>query len=404
VHANAQLKFYSRSAQESIIKKVTVICEVLGIEIALKDKETIEDHYYDDTLRTLQKNGISLRLRRRNKAALMTIKRSAQPPANNNVLIRDEFELPLSAFRLPELAEIIETISSTLNISVSPKPLIESLAITNERVNYDVRTVCSTAVLSCDRFYYSHAGQYSDTEFLIELESNSPTTSFLVDKQLAALQLLLRDVLDCTPVRRSKLESGVKWAETPVSTHNVHTAIFDLIGYSKLALRDQKQAIQTLNRYAKEALEVIFNNLQTSLAYIPTGDGMLIVFQNHPEKIIPFLVALQNRTKHSSNTNTAFRCGLHSGPVFTYTDINENQNFAGDGINKAQRVMAIGGNYHVLATEAAFESMGRIDLGLQAYFHEIGKRTVKHDISMDIYNVYYKDLEFGNPELPIEQK
>jgi class 3 adenylate cyclase len=42
------------------------------------------------------------------------------------------------------------------------------------------------------------------------------------------------------------------------------------------------------------------------------------------------------------------RTGIHSGPVNEITDLNEQANIAGDGINIAQRVMDCGNAGHIL--------------------------------------------------------
>ncbi|MEI6397093.1 MAG: CYTH domain-containing protein [Candidatus Taylorbacteria bacterium] len=398
LHANAQLKFSSRTTQCILERKIRALCSALNISVGDRSEELVEDHYYDDEARTFRKAGLSLRLRRKGEQFLLSFKSDSQNKHAGSILLRNEFEQVITKLALPSHTEILAIIQTTFQQNLNPGPLKQILTIQNNRTNLPLVSSSSQATLSCDRFYYSRDGTFSDTMFLIEIESGSGYASFQQDNALLTLRTLLGEVLDCMPIHDSKLDAGIQWVNDPITTKTVHTVIFDIISYSKLSIPDQKRTIQQLNHHTKQALVEAFGDATSSLVYIPTGDGMLIVFERHPEKIIPFLVFLQQRTKRTVGA-AAFRCGLHTGQVFTYSDINDNLNFAGDGINTAQRVMALGGQFHILATHSAYESMGRINPITQGYFHDVGSHQVKHDVSLRIFNVYARDLEFGNPEL-----
>ena len=49
--------------------------------------------------------------------------------------------------------------------------------------------------------------------------------------------------------------------------------------------------------------------------------------------------------------------GIHSGPVNEVTDLNEQANIAGAGINIAQRVMDCGDAGHILVSQRAAEDL-----------------------------------------------
>ena len=53
--------------------------------------------------------------------------------------------------------------------------------------------------------------------------------------------------------------------------------------------------------------------------------------------------------------------GIHSGPVNEVTDLNEQANVAGAGINVAQRVMDCGDAGHILVSKHAAEDLEQYD-------------------------------------------
>jgi len=137
--------------------------------------------------------------------------------------------------------------------------------------------------------------------------------------------------------------------------------------------------------------------------YISTGDGMIVVFDDHPENLIPIVFGIQDRLqelKRAEGRVIGVRIGLHSGPIFKYTDINGNQNFAGSGMNLAQRVMSLGESGHILASEEGYRHMGEAYSDLKSYFVLVGDREVKHGEVIKIYNVLASEGNRGNPNIP----
>src|SRR5205823_8446254 len=82
------------------------------------------------------------------------------------------------------------------------------------------------------------------------------------------------------------------------------------------------------------------------LLRLPTGDGGALVFRTTPEA--PVLCALEIARELKSHPELPVRMGIHSGPVNEITDLNEQANIAGAGINIAQRVMDCGDFGHIL--------------------------------------------------------
>jgi TolB-like protein len=89
--------------------------------------------------------------------------------------------------------------------------------------------------------------------------------------------------------------------------------------------------------------------------------------------------------------------GIHSGPVNAITDLNEQENIAGAGINTAQRVMDCGDVGHILLSKHVAEDLEHYPRW-QPYLHDLGQCEVKHGGRLSVVN-FYTD-EVGNSALP----
>src|SRR5262245_32648185 len=89
--------------------------------------------------------------------------------------------------------------------------------------------------------------------------------------------------------------------------------------------------------------------------------------------------------------------GIHSGPVNEVTDLNEQANIAGAGINVAQRIMDCGDAGHILVSKHAAEDLEHDD-EWQPYLHDIGQVEIKHGERLHVVNFYSHGV--GNPALP----
>ena len=131
------------------------------------------------------------------------------------------------------------------------------------------------------------------------------------------------------------------------------------------------------------------------LMRLPTGDGGALVFRNSPEA--PVLCALEISQALKSHPELKVRMGIHSGPVNEVTDLNEQANIAGAGINIAQRVMDCGDAGHILLSKRVADDLEHYPQW-RSLLHELGECEVKHGLRLSIANLY--DPDTGNPELP----
>ncbi len=85
--------------------------------------------------------------------------------------------------------------------------------------------------------------------------------------------------------------------------------------------------------------------------------------------------------------------GIHSGPVNEISDLNEQANIAGAGINIAQRVMDCGDAGHILLSRHVAEDLEHYP-HWRPYLHPLGECEVKHGHKVSLVNFY--DDEIGN--------
>ena len=109
------------------------------------------------------------------------------------------------------------------------------------------------------------------------------------------------------------------------------------------------------------------------------------------------LCALEISKELKKHPELRVRMGIHSGPVNEVTDLNEQANIAGAGINIAQRVMDCGDAGHILLSKHVAEDLEHYPRW-QPYLHDLGECEVKHGVRVSVVNLYTNDA--GNAAVP----
>jgi len=174
-----------------------------------------------------------------------------------------------------------------------------------------------------------------------------------------------------------------------------HVLFIDIVGYSKLLINEQSDQLQELKEIVRGTEQVRLAEAEGKLLRLPTGDGGALVFRNSPEA--PVLCALEISKALKSHPELKVRMGIHSGPVNEVTDLNEQANITGAGINTAQRVMDCGDAGHILLSRHVAEDLENHERW-RPHLHDLGEVTVKHAVGIHIVNLYTDDL--GNPQVP----
>jgi TolB-like protein/class 3 adenylate cyclase/Tfp pilus assembly protein PilF len=174
-----------------------------------------------------------------------------------------------------------------------------------------------------------------------------------------------------------------------------HVLFIDIVGYSKLRTNEQSAQMEKLREIVRGTEQYRTAEAEGKLLRLPTGDGGALAFRNNPEA--PVLCAEEIARALKSHPEIRVRMGIHSGPVNEVTDLNEQANVAGVGINIAQRVMDCGDAGHILVSKHAAEDLEQYDQW-QPYLHDLGECEVKHGERLQVVN-FYND-EIGNPAVP----
>jgi TolB-like protein/class 3 adenylate cyclase len=182
--------------------------------------------------------------------------------------------------------------------------------------------------------------------------------------------------------------------ESHVHLEIAHILFLDVVGYSKLLVNEQREVLQQLNEAVRSAPQFGKSSAAGKLIRIPTGDGMALVFFQSPEE--PVQCALEISRLLKNHPRLRLRMGVHSGPVDQVTDVNDQTNVAGIGINFAQRVMDCGDAGHILISKRVADDLAQDSLW-QPLLHELGEIEVKHGVKVGIVNLYTEELGNAHP-------
>ena len=174
-----------------------------------------------------------------------------------------------------------------------------------------------------------------------------------------------------------------------------HLLLIDVVGYSRLLVNEQIELMQKLNRMVRSTECFRAAEKNGKLIRVPTGDGMALLFFRSPEE--PVRCALEIHRALKEHPDIQLRMGIHSGPVNQVTDVNDQVNVAGSGINTGQRVLDCGDAGHILLSKHVGDDLAQYR-HWQPYLHDLGECETKHGLRLHLVNLYKEGL--GNPALP----
>src|SRR6476619_869185 len=163
-----------------------------------------------------------------------------------------------------------------------------------------------------------------------------------------------------------------------------HVLFIDIVGYSQLLINQQSEQLDILRKIVHGTEQCRAAQAEGKLLRLPTGDGAALVFQTTPEA--PALCALEITKELKKHPELRVRMGIHSGPVNAVTDLNEQSNIAGAGINIAQRIMDCGDAGHILLSKHVAEDLEHYPRW-KPYLHDLGECEVKHGVRVGVVNL-----------------
>ena len=197
---------------------------------------------------------------------------------------------------------------------------------------------------------------------------------------------------------------GLSLSELGFSSEVMDASFFfiDIVGLSdpSYSVSSQRQKIEVLNNLIMSCTAY---NLEDKKIILPTGDGMVIGFLLNPELSLKLGIQLHQKLRtynrgKGERDRLKVRIGLSSGPVFSVSDIKNNQNFWGPGIILARRVMDIGGEGHILLSDSLAKALLALKDEYKPIINYIGDYSIKHGQVLTLYSAYAND--FGNPDAP----
>jgi TolB-like protein/class 3 adenylate cyclase/tetratricopeptide (TPR) repeat protein len=178
-----------------------------------------------------------------------------------------------------------------------------------------------------------------------------------------------------------------------------HVLFADIVGYSKLLSDEQRELFALLNDIARNTSQFRAAEAAGKLVRLSTGDGMVLVFFTTVD--MPVRCAQEISRKLHEHPKLKLRMGINSGPVDQVSDVNDQRNITGVGINMAQRVMDCGDADHILLSKRVADDLAQYH-EWKPYLHDLGRVEVKHGVKLEVVNFY--NHEAGNPQLPRKLK
>jgi len=120
---------------------------------------------------------------------------------------------------------------------------------------------------------------------------------------------------------------------------------------------------------------------------------MVIGFHDSPEKPLRLAKEIHksilryNKSRKSKN-KISIRIGIDTGPVYVFKDLTGRENIWGEGIIMTRRVMDLGGDMQIFASERIAQYLRKLSPDYKKMFHRVGDYLVKHGEKIPLYNVY----------------
>jgi class 3 adenylate cyclase len=153
----------------------------------------------------------------------------------------------------------------------------------------------------------------------------------------------------------------------------------DIAEYSKQSLTEQFEEKRRFNGILGEALDVL---QRRDRVLVDTGDGAAVVFLGDPEDALVAGLAMRELCGAMP-----LRMGINLGPVKLISDLNDQVNVVGDGINVAQRVMSFAEPGQLLVSSNYQDVVSRLSEQYEGLFTHLGRRQDKHVREYEVYSV-----------------
>jgi class 3 adenylate cyclase len=188
-------------------------------------------------------------------------------------------------------------------------------------------------------------------------------------------------------------------------TRTFHWFFTDIVGSANptVLTKVQAQKVWALNELLGRT--ETFRKRDTKLDVMTiTGDGMVIGFNDSPEKPLRLAMELHkilskyNQSRKGKDKLT-LRIGMDTGPVYFIKDVTGKDNVWGPGIIMARRVMDLARPMQILASSRIANDISKLSPEYKSIMHHIGDYKIKHGEKLSLFNIYGEG--WGNKLSPI---
>ncbi len=172
--------------------------------------------------------------------------------------------------------------------------------------------------------------------------------------------------------------------------------VIDIVGYSKLAMSQQKVVISRLEQVISDSPAVQATK-PSERVFLHIGDGVIICFRDYPERA-PNVAVDIHRTY--GQRRYELRIGVDSGLAASRRDrLTRRPNLYGDAVNRAAHLVSRGDPGHILVSEDLASKLGNIQTW-RDYLHGPYHFIVKHDVNLTAFSLSNESEGVGNPTVP----
>ena len=168
----------------------------------------------------------------------------------------------------------------------------------------------------------------------------------------------------------------------------------DVVAYTSFSIEEQLKIIRVLQLVVWVTVKD-YGIQDNDMAFLPTGDGMCIVLKQDQEDIHlkVALQVIQNLRGLNTSPQFGIRVGVNENKDLVYKDINNAENFAGRGINIAQRVMGKAGANQIVVGPTVYDRLCDREAykGKFKAYHQV---KLKHGEKISIYQ--FADTTYVN--------
>ncbi|HPC03418.1 MAG TPA: adenylate/guanylate cyclase domain-containing protein [Syntrophales bacterium] len=193
-----------------------------------------------------------------------------------------------------------------------------------------------------------------------------------------------------------------------IQTSSIKYIYLDIVGFTKnRSVEAQSDLIIKLNSIIRRTIEE-FGIGKEERIFIPTGDGICIAllvepsapYDIHLKIALSVLQLIQDHNESMPEKKRQFqvRIGINQNVDNLVTDINDNRNVAGSGVNMAQRIMNTASGNQILVGQTVYEQLQAREKYMNS-FREF-RALAKHDHSFTVYQYRDNNAKGLNNEIP----